>query len=100
MKVVRVETAPLEPAFRGAGYRMSHSFQTRLHHRLVRLTLEDGRQGHGAPADPMLGSIDLTEALDTPRDLIAHPARGRVGPVAGPGLGDLPAGLFADRRMA
>ena len=34
----------------------------------------------GAPADQMIGSIDLTEPLDTEHKMIARPAPGRVGP--------------------
>ncbi|MBX2883877.1 MAG: mandelate racemase/muconate lactonizing enzyme family protein [Granulosicoccus sp.] len=34
----------------------------------------------GAPADQMIGSIDLTEPLETDHEMIARPAPGRVGP--------------------
>ena len=43
----------------------------------------------GVPEDLLLFSGDLTDPLDTPNDLIRHPAPGRVGPVAGPGIGPL-----------
>lgn len=48
----------------------------------------------GAPKDLLLGSIDLTAALETPRRMIGRPAPGRVGPRAGAGLGPLPDDLF------
>ncbi len=34
----------------------------------------------GAPADQMIGSIDLAEPLDTGREMIAGSTPGRVGP--------------------
>lgn len=34
----------------------------------------------GIPHEQCIGSIDLTEPIDTERDMIAHPAPGRVGP--------------------
>ena len=34
----------------------------------------------GVPAEQCIGSIDLTEPIETDREMIAHPAPGRVGP--------------------
>lgn len=51
----------------------------------------------GAPEPLMIGSIDLTDPIDTPNDLIARPAPGRVAPVAGAGLGPIPDILFTNR---
>ncbi len=36
----------------------------------------------GAPVDQMIGSIDLTEPMDTDHEMIARPAPGRVGPAS------------------
>lgn len=44
----------------------------------------------GAPADLLLATIDLTEPIETGREMIRHPAPGRVGPYPGPGLGPVP----------
>lgn len=44
----------------------------------------------GAPADLLLATIDLTEPIETGREMIRHPAPGRVGPNPGPGLGPIP----------
>lgn len=43
--------------------------------------------GVGAPPALLIGCIDLTEALDTPRELIARQGPGRLAPAGGPGLG-------------
>lgn len=49
----------------------------------------------GAPAGTMIASIDLTDPLDTGRDLIRRPSAGRVGPASGPGLGPIPNEVLA-----
>lgn len=41
----------------------------------------------GVPPELLIATIDLTEALDTTRDLIDSTHPGAVGPVIGPGLG-------------
>lgn len=41
----------------------------------------------GAPSDLLIASCDLTDPLETERTLLRDPAPGRVGPVAGAGLG-------------
>ncbi|MEL6477068.1 MAG: enolase C-terminal domain-like protein [Pseudomonadota bacterium] len=50
----------------------------------------------GADPDLLLFSTDLTNPLETGRGLITHPALGRVGPAAGPGLGRDTARIFAE----
>ncbi len=48
----------------------------------------------GAKPSTMLATIDLTDPLDTPRDLIIKPAPGRIAPAPGPGIGLIPEGYF------
>jgi L-alanine-DL-glutamate epimerase-like enolase superfamily enzyme len=49
----------------------------------------------GTANDGLIASIDLTDPLDTGREMIVKPAHGRVAPAAGPGLGMLPASALA-----
>ena len=48
----------------------------------------------GAPPATMLATIDLTDPLDTPQNLIVRPAPGRIAPAPGPGIGPVPKGFF------
>ncbi len=48
----------------------------------------------GAQPATMLATIDLTEPLDTPGNLIIRPSPGRVAPAPGPGIGPVPEGFF------
>ena len=48
----------------------------------------------GAQPSTMLATIDLTDPLDTPGNLIVKPAPGRVAPAPGPGIGPVPEGFF------
>ncbi|MEM0922610.1 MAG: mandelate racemase/muconate lactonizing enzyme family protein [Pseudomonadota bacterium] len=50
----------------------------------------------GADRELLLFSSDLTDPLETERKLIAHPAKARVGPAPGPGLGSDTARIFAE----
>ncbi len=58
MKIKRVETRKFEPDFLGSGYAMSVGRQTRLCHRLIRLTAEDGTTGIGEFVRPMVYDPD------------------------------------------
>lgn len=50
----------------------------------------------GAPSELLVGSIDLTGALDTRREMVGRPGPGRIGPVEGSGLGHRPDDLFVE----
>ena len=50
----------------------------------------------GTPADLLIGSIDLTDPIETDRSMIRKPRPGRVAPVDGVGLGELPENLIED----
>lgn len=54
----------------------------------------------GCPPHLLLGSIDLTDAVDTPGDLIGRPAASRLAPPPGVGLGDLPDDFFERETRA
>lgn len=47
----------------------------------------------GAQPSTLLATIDLTDPLETAKNLIVKPAPGRVAPAPGPGLGAVPANL-------
>lgn len=83
MRIARVETAPFRPAFNGGGFAVSYGRLHRLDHRLVRLTLEDGRTG--------IGEILRQPATDT---TAAFTCEDRALPgLQGLRLGDLPAAI-------
>lgn len=48
----------------------------------------------GAAPETLISTIDLTDPINTARDMIRHPAPGRVCAVPGPGLGPIPDDLF------
>ena len=47
MRITQVTTAPFELAYPGGGYTMSHVHLTRLTHRVIRITTENGDEGYG-----------------------------------------------------
>lgn len=68
MRIIRVDIAPCEPVFSGDGYAMSFIRHRQLHHRLVRLTTEDGSTGIGELVrnprfDPTMVSVLEDERL-------------------------------------
>lgn len=64
MKITRVETFPLQPDFKGDGYAMSMGRQTRLYHRLLRLTADDGTVGIGEFVRPPVFAVEEIEVLE------------------------------------
>jgi len=48
----------------------------------------------GAQPSTMMATIDLTDPLNTSRDLIVKPVPGRIAPAPGPGIGPVPEGYF------
>jgi len=81
MKIKSVETFPLEPDFKGDGYAMSTGRQTTLHHRLLRLTADDGTLGIGEFVRPPVFAAAEIEALEDEH----------LPALQGIGLADLPA---------
>lgn len=64
MRIVNVEIVAFEPRFLGSGYKMSFGNQTRLFHRLIRLTAEDGTRGIGEFVHPAIYELSEVLALE------------------------------------
>lgn len=54
----------------------------------------------GAAPELLTASLDLTGPLETSRQMIHHPAPGRVALADGPGLGPIPEGIFPETETA
>jgi len=87
MRIINIEVYPFEPRFLGSGYKMSFGNQTKLFHRLVRLTAEDGTKGVGEIVHPAIYDLSEVVALED-----AH-----LPGLDGISLADLP-GLLAKWR--
>lgn len=64
MKIVDVQTAEFNPRFKGKGYAMSFGRQTRLEHRLIRLTTAEGLTGTGEIVRPPVLPLDAMVAAE------------------------------------
>ncbi len=64
MKIARVDIAPFEPRYSGQGYMMSTGRVTRLHDRLVRLTVDNGMAGIGEIVRPCIYDPNEVAALE------------------------------------
>lgn len=52
----------------------------------------------GAAPDTLIATIDLSDPIDTARNMILRPAPGRAYALPGPGLGPIPHNLFPSKQ--
>jgi len=64
MRIAHMATEEFRPRFKGKGYAMSFGRQTRLEHRLVRLTVENGMTGVGEIVRPPVLPLSEMVALE------------------------------------